>query len=205
MCSKIIQIACGANFTLALDNEGQIHAFGENIYGQLGHDTTEMCWLPKNISSIQNSSLYGKHFVAITCGFGHSFALDNTGQVYAWGFNLYGQLGNGTTEKCLLPTNISGIKDSSLFDESITSISSGVGHFVALGNDKIHVCGINGYGQLGNNSTESLILPCQISFQKPIVAIACGYFHSLVLDSDGQVHAFGHLGLNRNITTKPLH
>jgi hypothetical protein len=97
----IVAIACGSNHTLALDSTGQVHAWGSNGSGQLGNNTsgspTYDSKVPIAISGTSGfGTLLNKTIVAIACGDSHTLALDSTGRVHAWGYNVYSQLGSGT-------------------------------------------------------------------------------------------------------------
>jgi alpha-tubulin suppressor-like RCC1 family protein len=78
--------------TLALTSAGQVLAWGDNQFGQLGDGTTTGSDLP-----VQVSLPPGATATAVRPGCVNSFALTNTGQVLAWGYNKEGELGDGTT------------------------------------------------------------------------------------------------------------
>jgi alpha-tubulin suppressor-like RCC1 family protein len=58
----------------------------------------------------------------------HSLALKNDGTVWAWGYNYYGELGNGTTNNSNVPVQVSGLT-------GITAIAGSIHHSLALKND----------------------------------------------------------------------
>lgn len=174
-------IACGSLHSLALDSDGQVHAWGCNHDGQLGNNTKVGSQLPIHIPFFENK------IIAIACGFSHSVALDINGDVYAWGLNSFGQLGNDTTIESMVPIKIPSIRTK------IVAIACGGNHTILLDiNGKVHACGHNGYGQLG---CKTLIVSCFSPFIMPInefiVAIACGSGYTLALDVHGNFHAFG--------------
>jgi alpha-tubulin suppressor-like RCC1 family protein len=85
--NNVIALASGAMHNLALDEEGKVWAWGLNHYGQLGAGgSTES-------SPIQVTGLDTSYIVEIFAGPYSSFALDSTGNLYAWGINDEGQLG----------------------------------------------------------------------------------------------------------------
>ncbi|GCB72635.1 hypothetical protein scyTo_0006395 [Scyliorhinus torazame] len=91
---NIIQMACGNNHSLALSKDGQLFAWGQNTYGQLGIDTKGASQpIPRCVTS-----LTGMPVAQITAGGGHSFALSLSGAVFGWGRNDRGQLGLKDTE-----------------------------------------------------------------------------------------------------------
>ena len=116
--SKIVRIDCGSDYTMVLDNEGKIHAFGNNGYGQLGisgHGTKVM--EPKMLFV---SASQGK-VIDIACGEEHSAYLDERGVVHTWGYGIDGQLGQGNTNSLNKPKKVN-------IDAKITKVGCGGGH-----------------------------------------------------------------------------
>jgi alpha-tubulin suppressor-like RCC1 family protein len=146
----IAAVACGTSFALALDSTGNVHSWGQNIYGQLGNNTTTLSTLPIAVSSF--GSLATARIVAIACGQSHSVALDVSGKVHTWGNNAYYQLGNGTTTVSYVPLAISG--NGSLTTATIVSIACLSGNTIALDSTgKLHAWGRNDAGQIGRGVT----------------------------------------------------
>ena len=137
----------------------------------------------------------GKTISQISAGSDHSLALDSEGQIYAWGYNYYGQLGNGDTTDSNTPVKVdtSGV----LAGKTITQISAGSDHSLALDSEgQIYAWGYNYYGQLGNGDTTDSNTPVKVDTSgvlagKTITQISAGFFHSLALDSEGQIYAWG--------------
>jgi hypothetical protein len=71
----------------------------------LGNGTTAASSVP--VAVIADGALAGKTPVALTAGYSHSLALCADGTLVAWGYNFYGQLGNGNTTKSLVPLAVS--------------------------------------------------------------------------------------------------
>src|SRR5450759_2324717 len=90
--TTVTAIAGGGSHSLALTSNGQVLAWGDNYYGELGNGTTTNSSTPVAVSLPSGTSV-----TAIAGGSLHSLALTSTGQVLAWGRNLEGELGNGTT------------------------------------------------------------------------------------------------------------
>ena len=116
----ISQISAGSGHSLALDSEGQIYAWGSNYYGQLGNGDTTSSNTPVKVDT--SGVLAGKTISQISAVGDHSLALDSEGQIYAWGANYYGQLGNGDTTDSNTPVQTNF---SNMLDRSITSIKFG--------------------------------------------------------------------------------
>ena len=116
----ISQISVGGNHSLALDSEGQIYAWGSNDYGQLGNGDTTSSNTPVKVDT--SGVLAGKTISQISAGSNYSLALDSEGQIYAWGDNYNGLLGNGDTTSSNTPVQTNF---SNMLDRSITSIKFG--------------------------------------------------------------------------------
>jgi len=106
---------------------------------------------------------------AITGGSNHSCAIVN-GAAKCWGFNQYGQLGNGTTTDSLLPVQVQGLS------AGVTAIASGGGHHTcALVGGTVRCWGNNDSGQLGNGTTTDSLLPVQVQgLPAGVSALAAG-------------------------------
>jgi alpha-tubulin suppressor-like RCC1 family protein len=91
--------------SLALLRDGTVRAWGSNAYGQLG-DKTET----KRATPVQVKGPNGVGFltdvVAVAAGDYHSLALLGDGTARAWGWNFYGQLGDGTTLNRTTPVQV---------------------------------------------------------------------------------------------------
>ncbi|MDD4386385.1 MAG: hypothetical protein PHD15_01300 [Clostridia bacterium] len=94
-----IKLACGANHSFALLNDGTVKAWGYNWLGQLGDGTTNDSLVPKTVPELTNVK-------EIAAGGDHSLAVLNDGTVKAWGENWSGQLGDGTTQDSYVPKQI---------------------------------------------------------------------------------------------------
>jgi alpha-tubulin suppressor-like RCC1 family protein len=101
------------------------------------------------------------------------------GEVWAWGLNGAGQLGDGTTTlQRNTPVQTSGLS-------GVQSIGSGLFHSLALKNDgTVWAWGFNGTGQLGDGTTTQRNTPVQVSGLSGVQDIAGGGQHSLAAGGD---------------------
>jgi len=181
----VVAVAAGANFSLALTDDGKVYAWGSNSYGELGIGTTANSNAP-----VEVSALAGKHVVAISAGGGFALALTGDGAVYAWGKNLLGQLGNGTNVGTVTtPAQVTGFSD-----RPVVAISCGEMHSLALTADgAVYAWGSNSYGQLGNGTTTASNRPVEVTALsgQGVSALQAGAYHSLALSESGTVYAWG--------------
>jgi hypothetical protein len=194
----IVQLAAGADFSLALSASGQLYAFGDNDYGQLGNATN-------NGSEIANSTptpveLPGAtgRVVKIAAGAAHSLALTATGQLYAFGDNRYGQLGNATNDGVDAANPRPTLVSLPASSGQVMQIAAGAAYSLALTDTgRLYAFGANRYGQLGNATNDGTEAPNPAPAPLGVpggghpIAIAAGAQHSLVLTTVGQVYAFG--------------
>ena len=101
-------MAAGQYHSVALKSGGTVWAWGSDEYGQLGDSdaVTPDTSVPVQVINSDSSALAG--VIAIAAGQQHSLAAKSDGTVWAWGRNDYGQLGNNSTTRSLLPVEVSG-------------------------------------------------------------------------------------------------
>jgi alpha-tubulin suppressor-like RCC1 family protein len=180
--------------SLVLKNDGTVWDWGTNGLGQLGIGTTSM------FSNVPVQVLYLSGVTAIACGGYYNLARTSDGTVWAWGWNYYGQLGNGTTFDSFTPVQV--LNPNGTPFSGVTAIAAGGGgssaHSLALANDgTVWAWGNNEHGQLGDGTTTERHTPVQVLNPdgtpfSGIRAIAAGYDHSVAVKNDGTVWAWGH-------------
>ena len=149
-------------------------------------------------------ALKEKDIVQASAGAGgsHTMALSSDGKVYAWGYGGSGRLGDGNYANSTIPVAVT--TTGVLSGKTITAISAGSGHSLALASDgTVYAWGNNTSGRLGINSTNATGTPKSVVTTgtpmsgKTIVGISAGAAHSLALASDGTVYAWGNNGSGR--------
>jgi len=97
------QISSGMNYSCAIADT-QAYCWGENSFGQLGDNSTTTRLVPVVVNT--SGVLTGKTMQQIAAGQYHTCAIDSGGQVYCWGRNTSGQLGNGSTTNSSVPVTV---------------------------------------------------------------------------------------------------
>ena len=93
----------------------------------------------------------------MSAGEKHSLAIDYEGNLWSWGYNIYGQLGDGTTTEKLNPIKITeGIKFEKVYARCYSSLAIDV-------NGNLWSWGSNGNGELGDGTTTDRLTPVQIN------------------------------------------
>ena len=166
--------------------------WGDNSLGQLGNNSTTSSLVP--VTAGTSEALAGKTVTALAEGRYYSLALTSDGQVFAWGSNPYGQLGNGSTTSSLVP--VQTVTSGALAGKTVVAIAAGDWHSMALTSDgQVFTWGYNNKGQLGNSGTINSSVPVAVDMGgKTVVAIAAGSANCMALTSDGQVFDWGSNG-----------
>jgi RHS repeat-associated protein len=141
--TPVSKAAGGAYHTMAIKSGGDAEALGWNGEGQLGDNTRTSRSAVNGVWFLnQAKALSGSQ--AIT---GHCLAVTTEGNVYSWGANDAGQLGEGTTTDRLTPVLVPSLT-------KIESVAAGSFHSTAVGTDgAIYSWGDNDFGQLGGGTT----------------------------------------------------
>ncbi|MDR2017738.1 MAG: hypothetical protein LBQ00_02505 [Syntrophobacterales bacterium] len=175
-----------------------VWAWGSNWFGQLGDSKTDGNNTPVQVKGV-NGVDFLSHVKAIAAGGIHSLALKDNGDVYAWGWNSSGALGNGTL------VNYKSTPAKVVNLSGVTAIAAGQGHSLALtSNGTEWAWGSNVSEELGDNTTTSNLTPQKVTGSSNVTAIAAGQGHSLALTSNGYAWAcgdnkYGQLGDNTTI------
>lgn len=182
----ITALACGNQHSIALDEWGQPFSWGSDNMGQLGTNMGQLFQIkPKIIKTLAT-----KNVIQIACGLHHSVALTNSGDLFAWGANNFGQLGLGkVTPKEQIPQQV-----MSLAGIPIALIVCGGEHTFALSKSgAVFGWGRNGFGQLGLQDTEDRCYPTHLKSLRSvrICYISCGENFSAFLTLDGGVFTCG--------------
>ncbi|XP_031563851.1 ultraviolet-B receptor UVR8-like isoform X2 [Actinia tenebrosa] len=190
---KVTHVTCGLKHTLVCTKQGTVFSFGDNEHGQLGVSDIQSTTTPICVSAFS-----GHTIVQVSCGRYHSAALADFGALWLWGWNEYGQLGNGTFTNTSKPTLMGSIND--IRQEAISDVSCGAHHTVFLTKKgKTFSFGDNSDGQLGIRLDSKLEGQTKFSFairariptdSKPL-HVACGDYHTALVTDGGELFTWG--------------
>lgn len=176
------QLAAGADFGLALRQDGSLWAWGRNTYGQLGSATNNGTDTATPTPTRVGTDLYTQ----LAAGAQHSLALRPDGTLWAWGDNFFGQLGNATGTG----TNTANPTPTQVGTASFTRLGAGTGHSLALqATGTLYAWGDNAAGQLGTSGGAASATPTAVP--GTYVQLAAGTSHSLALQANGTLWAWG--------------
>ena len=175
-------LSLGAAHTCGLTSDGTAYCWGFNSSGQLGDGTTS------GGVDEPTAVLGGLNFTTLTVGLSFNCGLRAAGNVYCWGNNEWGQLGDGTTTNRTSPVLVSG---------GLTFTSIGAGYFhacgVAVGGDA-YCWGQNMYAQLGDGTSTGRTTPGLVSGGLGFKSVRAGEEHSCAVGTDGVVYCWGRNG-----------
>lgn len=221
---KVIQVEAGGFFGLILTSNDTVYSWGQGAYGQLGNATTGGVHNNKTLFPLLNGSRTDAanspipfpvanlppNIQAVAAGKNHAFALDNKGDLWAWGKNYYGELGHGNRENSIVPQKVKlfrTVKKNGVETQEVVKVKkivagdsfslaiSTAGELYAWGNNNTGQCGI------GDPSIKSLTIPTKIKTYQPTIGtnvllpkvlyIAAGQDHGLAVLATGEVVAWG--------------
>ncbi len=178
---KILSVSAGNSHTCGLLENGSVKCWGDNEYGELGDGKTAVPGSdPVYVRGLKNTVR------EVTAGGMHTCALLETGEIYCWGNNEHGQIGDGTREERPTPVAVKGIEDA-------VSVSAGDSHTCALlKSGGVKCWGYNTFGQIGDGSTEDRIEPVNVqNLSGSVKNISSGYFHTCAVLSSGSLFCWG--------------
>lgn len=140
--SGVTQIAAGAYHTCARKSDGTAWCWGYNYYGQLGDGTSTNRSVPVRVQSLTGVTQVATGGAQAFEGF--SCALKNDGSAWCWGYNNYGQLGDGTYLTRKTPGRV-------VQQATWTSLTAGGSHACALDDaGNVWCWGDDRFSQLGD-------------------------------------------------------
>ena len=198
--STLAAVVAGTNRSCAIEaTTRELKCWGDNVEGPIGNGTSYYSIVPVE-AKLSASSVALAAGGGSTCGFlipglqacaamsyAHSCAIDPAGGVACWGANQFGQLGNGTNLRALVPTPVSTLA------AGIVAVATGADHSCALSASGSLKCwGDNSYGQLGDGTTVPKPYPVDVvGLSSDVVAVSAGPAHTCALTSAGAVSCWG--------------
>jgi alpha-tubulin suppressor-like RCC1 family protein len=172
------RLAAGGLHNCALNVADQAYCWGFNDQGQLGDGTTTTIFpdtgaaAPAWVRPVSG----GLAFDSITAGYKHTCALTAAGAAYCWGDNTYGQLGDGSTSRSLVPVAVAG-------GQTFVTLSAGFYHTCGIvttgeaycwGRNTPNAVQESVGGQLGDGTTTDRPLPTLVSGGLTFQSISAG-------------------------------
>jgi alpha-tubulin suppressor-like RCC1 family protein len=180
--SNVSQLSAGVEHTCAVLADGTARCWGYGGAGELGDgETTTSSNVPVTVRYLTAAK-------ELACGFGHTCAVREDGNVLCWGYNGSGQLGNGNyPTNSDAPVGVSDITDAS-------AVAAGQNHSCAVRLDGTVWCwGDNEHGQLGSETLEYSDVPVQVAGLDDVVRLGSGAnsLATCAVRADGTVWCWG--------------
>ncbi|KAH9948366.1 RCC1/BLIP-II [Amylocystis lapponica] len=193
---KFSAVVAGNNHLLVVTTHGNLYTLGAGEQGQLGRKIV----------------LGARSHKAVVVGAGSysSFAVDEQGDVWAWGLNNMGQTGTGFTSAAAdgavqLPTRVVGLSRKELGGAAVVQIAGGEHHTLFLTSaGAVFACGRSDGGQLGLAEDDAafaeralpdmLERPARVSFpdaEDPVVHISAGIHNNAAVTRGGALYTWG--------------
>ena len=187
--SNVKSVSCSAEFMSAITENGDLYCWGYNGDGQIGNGTTEDQTTPVKVLSDVESVFYS----VIHDDGGYSVsAITTNGDLYCWGDNSYGQIGNnGNTKKQTIPVQVlSNVKSVYYSYSDYCSVSA-----ITTDGD-LYCWGNNNYGQAGNGTTENQTVPVKVLSNVKSVSYSNSIYYTSVsaIMENGDLYCWGHNG-----------
>lgn len=195
LTGAVKSVSAGYSHTCAVDNAGAVWCWGANTYGELGNGTTSNSSVPVTVTGLGGAA------VSVAAGDYLSCALLTDATVRCWGYNVSGQLGNGTTgSNQSTPVVVSGLS-------GVKAIAAGGYNACALIESGAVKCW--GAGRLGDGTTANRNVPTSVTgMQSGVAQIAVGRSSPFcALKIDGSLWCWGSNGngqLGDGTTTQRL-
>jgi alpha-tubulin suppressor-like RCC1 family protein/fibronectin type 3 domain-containing protein len=187
----------GNLFSVVVLGNGDVYSFGSNFFGTLGIGSRDDKTTP-----VKLTGLPGPARVA-ACGWAHTLILLENGDVYTFGWNCNGQLGQNSKTDSWVPVKVLGLPGRAM------SVGAGSFHsLVVLENGDVYGFGKNDQGQLGLGDTTDRLVPTKMQGLLGLArSVAAGGGHSLIMLENGDIDAVGlnnHGQLGRGNTDNSL-
>jgi len=178
-------LAAGYDHTCAALADGGMKCWGLNDLGQIGDGTQTLALTPTLVET-QSPFTY----TAVSAGGKHTCAVSTEAGLQCWGFNAYGQLGDGSALARLSPVGVPGYGPGGT---AVAALGLGSGHTCALtAAGGVKCWGYNFDGQLGDGTVLSRLSPVDVSgLASGVASIGVGASHGCAVLNTGAVRCWG--------------
>lgn len=183
------EVLTGQAHTCAVSSKDKIFCWGDNSFGQLGNNINEGSVEIKKMEVEIDGGIK-----SLTVGGYHNCVVSNYNQLYCWGWNGYGQIGDQTFKNTNTPVNV--LIPS---DEIIRTISAGQAHTCALLIDgDVYCWGNNEYEQINKSGELNYNLPVSVGFEN-VTKIFTGNNHNCFISERdiGVLSCLGSMHINK--------
>ena len=185
LSKRVVAVSTGDSHMAAITDDGEIYTWGTGHLGQLGHgNEREVKLVPTQVQSMR-----GKRAVAVSCGWLHTAAVTDDGELYVWGNR--GAWGLDTNEDAFTPSRVGG----ALLGERVVAVSAGFKHTaVVTAAGGVYTFGGGANGKLGHGDIINRTVPTLVGGElqgRIAVAVSAGVESTAVVMQGGELYTFG--------------
>ena len=195
--SGLVSVVAEGGRTCAATNEGALYCWGSNAYRTLGlGSSSDDVLSPTLVEGIAD-------VVAVRGSMANTCAVTGTGQLYCWGVNAAGTVGDGTTQTRATPVLVDAISD-------VRDVTVGGSNVCAVTQADVASCwGSNSDGQLGDGTTTPQATPTPVVGLTDIRQISANYFRACAVTNADELYCWGsnangRLGLGHSLNESVL-
>ena len=192
---KFSKVTMGGLHTLAIDINGKLYTWGNNLHGQLGNGTKD--YLSTNVPTLIMSN---KSFKEVAAATQYSMAIDTNGNIWAWGSNDEGQLGDGTIVSSNVPKQITSGKVFNKIDAGSGGLTNEGASFAIDNEGKLWSWGTNSRYWLGSEEKENVLQPSKVLEQLTFKEISAGQYYAIGIDVNGESWSWGYFAYSAKAT-----
>lgn len=188
--TDVTKLGVAYDASCAIRAGGSVWCWGIGGDGQLGNGGTAMGQSPLPVRVVMQNGMPLTGIVELAGGYGHVCGRDEAGEVWCWGRNGNGQLGNGTTTPANqnFATRVLNAMGGTPFTGAQSLFAGGDFTCVLKATDQLWCWGADYDGQLGDNLTANRLVPFMAA---RTTSASAGLFHLCILDADGSVSCAG--------------
>ena len=195
--STVTAVAAGGLQTCALTSTGHVYCWGGNGTGQLGNGKTTRSSTPVEVAGAGGSN-HLSTVSSLSASTSQTCAATSAKNLYCWGADRLGELGNGTTAThSSRPVEVKGVGGSGYLS-TVTAVAAGTSWACALTSEgHVYCWGANSTGQLGNGTTKKSNTPVEVEgvggsgHLSTVTAVAAGQDQTCAVTSARHAYCWG--------------
>jgi alpha-tubulin suppressor-like RCC1 family protein len=183
--TKWVSVAATTYHTLGLKSDGTLWSWGMSD-GALGYD-------PPGGVQINVPTQIGtdNDWATFFTGYSHAGAIKTNGTLWMWGYQQWGQVGNGNTSFILSPIQIGTGTNWLAFGASTGGYYTSTSYAIQS-DGSLWAWGLNSSGQVGDGTTVNQLVPIQINSSDNVIAsMSSGSYHTVSVKTNGTLWAWG--------------
>jgi alpha-tubulin suppressor-like RCC1 family protein len=183
------RLAAGEQQTCGITSTKNLYCWGDSLAAGSPRATVEhadsLCWPSTACTTIPGPIVSLTGIKTVAAGGPHTCAVTDSGVLYCWGVNYYGEVGNGLTTDQPTPLPIS-------IGESVSLVTAGAYTTCALGVSGGAWCwGVNESGQAGFTPGPNVVTPKKVLFAHRFVQLSAGTSHICGISEEGALYCWG--------------